>query len=188
MADFKGLDAVERQIRGLEDLIGNPAQLASFCTQEFEKLAYENLRDSHNERDRKATVEIKKNSPVDFEVIVKRPPPEQKKVRINKKDLTPGRYFEIHGPGGRVKITTNVDVMMKAKKQGVHVQMKYKMPDGKTPTTFGIYGAGKEAERIDGVLDKKDIIDRGSSEYRAVLLKINNWIDRKLELTIGRAS
>jgi hypothetical protein len=57
----------------------------------------------------------------------------------SKKRSTAGPYYEIHGPGGRVKITTNVAVMQKAKKQGIHVQTKYKMPTGKKPVTIGFY-------------------------------------------------
>lgn len=64
--------------------------------------------------------------------------PKEDEERILK-ETSKGRYFELHGPGGKVRITTNVEVMKKAKKQGIHVQMKYKLPNGKRPVKEGFY-------------------------------------------------
>jgi hypothetical protein len=145
----------------------------------LEKLAYQNLRKSLDPRDRRATVEIRSTGPLSFNIVVKRPEI-QKEFKPSKKELMPGRYFEIHGPGGRTKVTTSVAVMEKAKKQGIHVQTKYKMPDGKTETEFSIYEARKGTMKVEGTLAKHEIIDQRSDEYKAMLVRAEFFIQKLL--------
>lgn len=183
MVTLKVPEDIDSKFYELELSVANPSNAMALLSKELERLVYENLRNSLNERDRKATVNVVKDTPTSLEVIVVRPPAE-KQGKISKKELMPGRYFEIHGPGGRVKVTTSVEVMQKAKKQGVHVQMKYKMPNGKTPTTFGIYST----ERIDKELSKSKLINDESHEYKEVLLKVDRLMQQQMEDIFGRAS
>lgn len=138
-------DAARAQVAAIEEFFDSYAFSLGILQRGAEKVAITHLRKSEYEADRLASVTTETYGTLHFRVVIQKPKVHvwaKEARKLHNGDLYP--FWEMHGPKGRIKITRSAKRAHEAKKQGIHTEIKYHLPDGTvTGDRKGIYQAAK---------------------------------------------